>query len=40
MKPEFRTRLAKPFAEVILLKDGQLNFANMLRAPKSDPRLK
>jgi hypothetical protein len=30
-------RLVKPFGEVILLKDGRLNFANMLEAPTHAP---
>ena len=30
-------RLVKPFGEVMLLKDGRLNFANMLEAPANAP---
>ena len=30
-------RLVKPFGEVILLKDGRLNFANMLETPTNAP---
>jgi hypothetical protein len=30
-------RLVKPFGEIILLKDGRLNFANMLEAPANAP---